>query len=273
MCIGKSVGEKGGNEASDVKIVQALLNLDPAMHAAGPSLIVDGKVGRVESSKTIKRIRYYQERVVKLKAKNIDGKVDPLPRGTTLRTLGERVPSAFTEMKLRGIMPRGDYTDPPKYYVHLAQAMQAHGINTPLRVAHFLAQVAHECMDLKFPEEASGVAYEGRKETLGNTEKGDGHRFRGRGLLHLTGRRNYTFFGEYAGMNLLDGTNPGKVASDPKLAVDSAVWYWTKLKPELNSFADKDDIRAVTFVVNGGYNGLNLRKRSLARAKFFLRLP
>lgn len=141
-------------------------------------------------------------------------------------------------------------------------------INTPLRVAHFLAQVGHESYSLRYTEElASGQAYEGRKD-LGNIEKGDGVRFKGRGLIQLTGRANYEKYAEYACIQLLKKPNEKLVATSPWYALDASLWFWSKRN--LNRYADNDDIRSITRRVNGGYNGLVDRQAYLDRAKFFL---
>src|SRR5690606_38929578 len=111
----------------------------------------------------------------------------------------------------------------------------------------------HESMSLTYTEEiASGAAYEGRKD-LGNTEKGDGVRFKGRGLIQLTGRKNYADYADYACLNLLKKGNERLVSLHPTYALDASLWFWSKRK--LNSFSDKDDLRSITRRVNGGYNG------------------
>lgn len=135
-------------------------------------------------------------------------------------------------------------------------------INTKLRLAHFLAQCAHECDGFLVLEEyASGKAYEGRKD-LGNVNKGDGVRYKGRGIIQITGRYNYRTYGKKLGIDLEN--NPTK-ASDPETSVLTALEYW-KTKG-LNKFADKDDIVTITYRINGGDNGLLERKKYLVLAK------
>jgi putative chitinase len=149
--------------------------------------------------------------------------------------------------------------------------MTANDINTPLRQAHFIAQVGHESYDFRYSEEiASGTAYEGRKD-LGNTTPGDGPKFKGRGLIQITGRANYTAYGQHKGRDFVTPPNYELIATDPELGVDVACWFWTK--HGLNELADADDIRAVTKVINGGYNGLADRQTRLDRAKCFLSTP
>lgn len=138
---------------------------------------------------------------------------------------------------------------------------------TPLRAAHFLAQIAHESGGFRYSEEiASGAAYEGR-EDLGNTEPGDGRRFKGRGVIQLTGRANYQRYGDLLGLDLV--RQPG-LAALPEVAYRTAALYW--LDRNINTDADRDDLRAVTRAVNGGTNGLDDRRRYLHRAKEVLRV-
>lgn len=146
---------------------------------------------------------------------------------------------------------------------HLNANMPLFGIDTPLRQAAFLAQVAHESGSLAYVREiASGEAYEGRKD-LGNTQPGDGRRFRGRGLLQITGRANYAECGKGIGLDLL--SHP-ELLEDPVHAVRSACWFW--LARGLNTMADTGDIVKVSKRINGGTNGLAPRvayyKRALA---------
>lgn len=135
-------------------------------------------------------------------------------------------------------------------------------ITTLLRVAHFLAQAAHETDGFKTLEEyASGRDYEGRVD-LGNTQKGDGRRFKGRGIFQLTGRANYTKMAKRLNLPLLEQP---ELAAAPRTSAHIACLYWSDRK--LNDAADRDDIKAVTKAINGGYNGLNDRAVRLLVAK------
>jgi putative chitinase len=146
--------------------------------------------------------------------------------------------------------------------------MTRYGIQSALQMAHYLAQVGHESGNLRYTEEiASGKAYEGR-EDLGNTEAGDGMRFKGRGLIQLTGRANYMRYGKAKGADYLHGTHPQLLSSDPFVAVDVACWFWSIHK--LNHIANSDNVIAVTKKINGGHKGIADRKAKLLRAKFFL---
>ena len=138
------------------------------------------------------------------------------------------------------------------------------------RLEHFLAQTLHETGGLKWLEEIWGPTpaqerYEGRAD-LGNTQPGDGHRFRGRGLLHLTGRANYTRYAAEAGSAAVL-EDPDLVAQPPHAAL-SAAWYWRRRG--INTFADRDDLEAVTRAVNGGLTHLEQRREWLGRARLAL---
>lgn len=130
---------------------------------------------------------------------------------------------------------------------HLNAAMQEFEINNGLRIAAFLAQVAHESGSLRYVRElASGEAYEGRKD-LGNTEPGDGVRFKGRGLIQVTGRSNHKACGDALGVDLI--ADPTLLES-PALAARSAGWFWASR--HLNELADKGDFLRITKIINGG---------------------
>ena len=135
-------------------------------------------------------------------------------------------------------------------------------IDTPDRQAHFIAQVAHESDGLRTTVEyADGSAYEGRKD-LGNTHKGDGRKFRGRGLIQLTGRANYAAATKALGRDFVG--HPERVAEFPA-AADVSGWFWDT--HDLNRHADRDDVEAATRAINGGLNGLDSRIAYLDSAK------
>ena len=138
------------------------------------------------------------------------------------------------------------------------------GIDTPLRAAHYLAQVFHESGNLRYVEElASGAKYEGRKD-LGNTQKGDGVRFKGRGFIQLTGRANYTAFNASDCCTEDVVSQPAKVSQYPLNQVAS-MWFWQT--HNLNAWADADNVERVTRIINGGTNGLSMRKSLLVKFK------
>jgi putative chitinase len=133
----------------------------------------------------------------------------------------------------------------------LAPTLEAYEINTRLRIAHFLGQTCQESAGFRTTEEfASGVAYEKRKD-LGNVKPGDGPRYKGRGLLQLTGRANYHEYGEAL---KIDIEGHPLMAAEPVLSLRIACEYWKKHK--INPDCDRDDLVAVTRKVNGGTNGL-----------------
>lgn len=149
-----------------------------------------------------------------------------------------------------------------KFLVFINRYAPEFGITTSLRMAHYLAQVAHESAELKYTKElASGAEYEGRKD-LGNTSRGDGVRYKGRGLIQLTGKANYKAYKEYCGFDVV--AKP-ELLEQPLGATRSSMWYWQT--HGLNALADKADIKAVTKRINGGYNGLADREKYLMRAK------
>ena len=146
---------------------------------------------------------------------------------------------------------------------YINATMKEYNINTCKRKLHFLAQIRVESGEFAYLKEiADGSAYEGRKD-LGNTRPGDGKRFKGRGLIQITGRKNYTAYGSYKGINFTEGSNNTKLEKK-QYAVDSAGWYWSKhLNVDLNNMADNDDLIYITYRINGGFNGFNDRKKNL----------
>lgn len=222
--------------------------------------MVDGDAG----AKTVLAIEQFQKGIVGLN--NPDGVVDP--GGKTLKALKKHVKKGMFEDSLIAIMGKGSRATAKMYHPLFKTSFAKYTINTPLRISHFLAQVGHESLSLIYTQElASGAAYEGRKD-LGNTEKGDGVRFKGRGLIQLTGRDNYTSYSKYSGFDFMKKGNERLIATTPKYSLDVSLWFWKTKK--LNRYADNDNIRSVTRRVNGGYNGLEDRQQYLDRAKFFL---
>lgn len=144
-------------------------------------------------------------------------------------------------------------------------------IDTPLRQAHFLAQILHESGGLQWLTELWGPTpaqerYEGRTD-LGNTRPGDGYRFRGRGAIQLTGRYNYTLYSRFSGVDFL--SNPDGLAEPPH-AILVAGWYW--MNRGINAEADLDDLHGVTRKVNGGLNGIADRGVRLQAAREVLNI-
>ncbi|MET0340236.1 MAG: glycoside hydrolase family 19 protein [Polyangiales bacterium] len=178
-----------------------------------------------------------------------------------------------------------------RYLPALRRALPAHEIDTPLRVAHFLAQVLYESGNLArvvenlnysaarlrevFPTRftpAQAAAYANQPMRIGNkvyadrlgngSEKsGDGYRFRGRGLIQLTGRANYASFSAFIGVDVVRA--PGKVGTT--YAVDSAVYFWSSRGLAVR--ADADDLAGVTRLVTGAQAGLAGRRALLERLK------
>ena len=143
--------------------------------------------------------------------------------------------------------------------------MARYEINTPKRIASFLAQLLHESGGFMYVKEiANGSAYEGRKD-LGNIEVGDGRKFKGRGLIQLTGRANYKQVGKDFGLDLIG--NP-ELLESPKWAVESACHFWKS--HGLNEICEKYDIVKVTKIINGGRNGLIERTQYFEKAKEIL---
>ena len=174
----------------------------------------------------------------------------------------------------------------------LQEAMGLYDIGTPEREAHFLAQCAHESDGFRhlvenlnysasvllqvfgsrftpqqavdYAHNAEGIAnrvYGGR---LGNGDEasGDGWLFRGRGLIQITGRENYTRFGRAVGTKVEE--NPDLLAQ-PQMAALSAAWFWS-IKG-CNELADAGDFVGITKRINGGTEGIDDRARWLAKAK------
>jgi len=151
------------------------------------------------------------------------------------------------------------------YLPHLNAALAEFEINTPLRVAAFLAQIGHESGELRWwVEFADGKAYEGRKD-LGNTQPGDGPRYKGRSPVQLTGRNNYLKAGTALGVDLI--AHPER-AADADIGFRIAGWFWKT--HNLNDLADKQLFDSLTKAINGGYNGKAHRDALYKTAKTVL---
>ena len=135
-------------------------------------------------------------------------------------------------------------------------------INTVQRVRHFLSQTGHESGGLQFMKElANGQAYNGRRD-LGNTRPGDGPKYKGAGVIQLTGRSNYQAFANYIGdPKVMEGVNYVSTT----YPFSSAGFFWKN--KNMNALCDRGaTVREVTKRVNGGYNGLADREKYYAKA-------
>lgn len=127
-----------------------------------------------------------------------------------------------------------------------------YGVDTTARLQAFIAQAAHETAGFNTLEEyASGAAYEGRKD-LGNTQPGDGKKFKGHGIFQITGRTNHLAASKHLFGDDRLLTDP-RLLTEPKWATISALWYWKSRG--LSELADKGDFETITKRINGGLNG------------------
>lgn len=201
----------------------------------------------------------------------------------------------FTEEHLAKIIPGNKNVS--QWYNALVDVMPKYGITTERRVAHFLSQCAHESANFKRleenlnysakalravfgryfgnppkrnadeyhrkPEMIANYVYmdEFRKYKMGNVNEGDGWLFRGRGLKQLTGRDNYTKFGNSVDMTAEEAA---EYVATEKGAVESACWFWDT--NNLNSIADTDDVKRMTKKINGGSIGLEDRQNRYLNA-------
>lgn len=168
-------------------------------------------------------------------------------------TLGDAMGWSLTDARYEALCPAFN------------AAMLAAGCTTVNRAAMWCAQLGHESGGLRWMEEiASGAAYEWRAD-LGNTQPGDGVRYKGRGPIQVTGRANYTAVSKWAHGEGLAPTatffvdNPTQLASD-QYGFLGPVWYWTEARPGINSLCDAQDLVGVTRAINGGTNGLDDRR-------------
>ena len=181
---------------------------------------------------------------------------------------------SITEQQLQRIMPNAR-RQAGVFVSALNAAMANRQIDTPKRQAAFLAQVGHESGQLQYVRELGGEQYLSKYDTgtlaarLGNTPEadGDGQRYRGRGLIQITGRNNYlrcslALFGDE---RLL---RTPELLELPQWAAESAAWFWWV--NGLNLLADKEQFNTITRRINGGLNGLEDRLQLWGRARAVL---
>lgn len=162
-----------------------------------------------------------------------------------------------------------------KYINYINGYADTFHIDTPLRMCHYLAQVLHESAEFLYTVEQGPTRYFDKYDTgrlaarLGNTPQkdGDGYKYRGRGLIQITGRANYSAYqsSKYCKGDIM--THP-ELLEKPLGAVKSSMWFWHT--HNLNAYADSDDITKITKIINGGTNGLDSRKAYLEKAKSVL---
>jgi putative chitinase len=191
--------------------------------------------------------------------------------------------SILTLQQLRQLVPGAPHID--DWHEALDQLLDDYGINTPQRVAHFIAQCAHESGNFRFirenlnysakglmgtfkkyfPTEALATQYQRQPERIanrvyasrmGNSDEasGDGWRYCGRGLIQLTGKDNYTFFAGSLGIPVEEAA---EYLATFEGAAQSACFFWEQ--NNLNRFADANDVKGLTRAINGGQIGLEDR--------------
>ncbi|MBO0724435.1 MAG: hypothetical protein J2P52_02450 [Blastocatellia bacterium] len=167
-------------------------------------------------------------------------------------------------------MPRLPQAKRELYLPFINKIMEIYEIDTPLRASAFLAQIAHESAELRFMEELWGPTAQQKKyeppsdvaTALGNTQPGDGFRYRGRGPIQITGRANYKKYGDKLGVDLVG--NPD-LAATPQYAFSTAGLFWKS--NGLNELADVQDFITITRRINGGLTGLQDRQKYYEIAK------
>ncbi|MEO8250673.1 MAG: glycoside hydrolase family 19 protein, partial [Burkholderiales bacterium] len=179
----------------------------------------------------------------------------------------------LTDLQLSQVMRNASQRQRANCLEALNAAMRTYGIDNLPRTAAFLAQLAHESGELRWMEEIWGpTAAQKRYEPpsslakrLGNSESGDGKRYKGRGPIQVTGRFNYRKYGDLLGLDL--EANPDQAAT-PDIGFATAGLYWEH--NGLNELADADDFKQITKRINGGQNGAADRERFFERAKLVL---
>lgn len=174
---------------------------------------------------------------------------------------------------LKAICPKTSTGRLALFVEPLDDAMNEYEIMTLKRMAPFLASIAHESGAFIYLKELWGPTPDQRDyeppatkaAVLGNTEKGDGFKFRGRGLIQTTGRANYRETGKALGLPLEDQP---QLLEEPANACRSAAWFWKR--HGLNELADLNDFKLITKRINGGYHGLPERIAYLEKAQAVL---
>ena len=168
----------------------------------------------------------------------------------------------ISEQQLAFIYPESTSKNRLKYLPYFNEYLPDYEIVTPIRLTAYFAQIGHESAQLNYAEEiASGKAYEGR-EDLGNIYEGDGVKFKGRGLIQITGRFNYELISKTYHVDFI--SRPEVLAS-PEWAVKSSMWFWEY--NELNTIADSGNFELLTRKINGGLNGYKDRLELYERCK------
>lgn len=160
-----------------------------------------------------------------------------------------------------------------QYLDALNDLFEKGGVNTVNRIAGFLSQIGVESGEFRYVRELGNNAYFDKYDTgslakrLGNTPEkdGDGAKYKGRGLIQITGLANYKACGKALGIDLV---NKPELLEQPKYAVASAGWYWNARN--INAACDADDIVRITKLVNGGTNHLAERTAYYKKAKSVL---
>jgi putative chitinase len=169
--------------------------------------------------------------------------------------------------QLKGICPDSNSNNIVKYLPWLNNNFDGFEINTLLRKRHFIAQVCQESGQFLYVKElASGRAYEGRKD-LGNINVGDGMKYKGRGLIQITGRINYAMLSDFLFKDNRLLSTP-ELLESPEYAVKSAMWYWQS--HGLNKVADMDDITLITRKINGGLTAIDNRINYYNKTKVYI---
>lgn len=178
---------------------------------------------------------------------------------------------SITLSQLQQILPNAR-PEAGVFVVPLNTAMSHHQITTPRRITAFLAQIGHESGELRYVREVGSDQYLSKYDTgplavrLGNSPEadGDGQRYRGRGLIQITGRRNYLACSQalFGDERLLQTP---QLLEQPQWAAESAAWFWQR--NGLNELADKNQFTTITRRINGGLNGLENRLQLWARAR------